>query len=172
MASANRIILLGRLTRDVETRSFSNGGKLAKWGFAVDGERKKDQTTGKWKAEPVFLDCEVFNRGENGKQADTAEQYLSKGKQVYIEGHLKQESWTGQDGQKRNKLVVVVDSFQMLGDGKSSEGGGNWASQARAGATEKPDVEPQYAPDQPREDIPFGWLIGFIISSVSLMGIC
>lgn len=171
MASANKIILLGRLTRDVETRSFSTGGKVAKWGFAVDGERKKDQTTGKWKAEPVFLDCEVFNRGENGKQADTAEQYLSKGKLVYIEGHLKQENWTGQDGQKRNKLIVVVDSFQMLDSNKQTEGNGNWSSQSRNSNAEKP-VNPTYAPDGNPDDVPFGWLIGFIVSSITLMGIC
>lgn len=152
MASANKIILLGRLTRDVETRSFNNGGKVAKFGFAVDGERKKDQATGKWKAEPVFLDCEVFNRGETGKQADTAEQYLYKGKPLYIEGHLKMEQWTGQDGGKRSKLVVVVDQFQLLSDGQRQESSGEgYQSNPR----NQGNAEPQYAPDDAVTDIPF-----------------
>lgn len=157
MASANKIILLGRLTRDVETRTFNGGGKVAKFGFAVDGERKKNPQTGKWDSVPCFLDCEVFNRGETGKQADTAEQYLSKGKQVYIEGHLKMESWTSQDGQKRNKLVVVVDQFQMLdskpqGDSRPA-GGGSWSKPAKEEPYEKPNFAPDDAVDG--ETLPF-----------------
>ena len=78
MANLNKVMLIGRLTRDVEVRSFSNGGKVAKFGFAVTSSRKKNQQTGKWEDEPCFLDVEVFNRGEFGKKADTAEQYLPR----------------------------------------------------------------------------------------------
>ena len=88
MANLNKVMLIGRLTRDVEVRAFSNGGKVAKFGFAVNNRRKNSQT-GQWEDEPVFLDVEVFNRGENGRMADLAEQYLAKGRQVYIEGHLR-----------------------------------------------------------------------------------
>ena len=151
MASANSIVLLGRLTRDIETRSFNGGGKVAKFGFAVDGERRKDQSTGKWKADPVFLDCEVFNRGETGKQADTAEQYLSKGKQVYIRGHLKMDQWKAQDGSNRSKLVVVVDEFQMIGDGKQQESSEGYQSKPR----NQGNAEPQYAPNDATEEPPF-----------------
>ena len=80
--------------------------QVAKFGFAVTSSRKKNQQTGKWEDEPCFLDVEVFNRGEFGKKADTAEQYLSKGKQIFIEGHLKMDNWTSQDGQKRSKIVM------------------------------------------------------------------
>lgn len=114
MANLNKVMLIGRLTRDVETRTFSNGGKVAQFGFAVTGSRKKNQQTGKWEDEPCFLDVKVFNRGEFGRSADLAEQYLSKGRQVFIEGHLRMESWTSQDGQKRNKIVVEVDKFEFL----------------------------------------------------------
>lgn len=151
MASANSIVLLGRLTRDIETRSFNGGGKVAKFGFAVDGERRKDQSTGKWKSDPVFLDCEVFNRGETGKQADTAEQYLSKGKQVYIRGHLKMDQWKAQDGSNRSKLVVVVDEFQMIGDGKQQESSEGYQSKPR----NQGNAAPQYAPDDATEEPPF-----------------
>jgi single-strand DNA-binding protein len=168
MANLNKVMLIGRLTRDVETRTFSNGGKVAKFGFAVTGSRKKNQQTGKWEDEPCFLDVEIFNRGELGKQADNAEQWLSKGKQVFIEGKLTMQNWTGQDGQKRNKIVVVADSFQFLeprGDGNTG-GGGDYqrSGSSRANQYDAPPPddgpEPQanFAPDEStggKDDIPF-----------------
>src|SRR3954451_19645440 len=92
MANFNKVILIGRLTRDPETRAFSNGGKVAKFGFAVSN-RKKNQQTGQWEDEPMFIDCEVFNRGDMGKKADLAEQYLRKGHLTYLEGHLVLQQW-------------------------------------------------------------------------------
>ena len=166
MANLNKVMLIGRLTRDVETRTFSNGGKVAKFGFAVTSTRRKNQQTGKWEDEPCFLDVEVFNRGEFGKKADTAEQYLSKGKQIFIEGHLKMDSWTGQDGQKRNKIVVVCDNFEFL-DSRAAENGGGMSNGPRMSGNTRGydapnpddhggDVTPTFAPDeQNKEDIPF-----------------
>src|SRR5689334_4863631 len=86
MANLNKVMLIGRLTRDPELRSFANGGRVANFGFAVNN-RKKNQQTGEWEEEPVFLDCEAFNRGEFGKTADLVERFLKKGRQAYIEGH-------------------------------------------------------------------------------------
>lgn len=113
MANLNKVILIGRLTRDPEIRTFQNGGKVANFGFAVNN-RKKNQQTGQWEDEPVFLDCAAFNRGEYGKTADLVEQYLHKGSQVYVEGRLQLEQWTDKEGQKRSKLKVVVDVIQFL----------------------------------------------------------
>ncbi len=113
MANLNKVMLIGRLTRDPEVRTFSNGGKVAKFGFAVNN-RKKNQQTGQWEDEPVFIDAEVFNRGENGRQADLVEQSLRKGQQVFLEGHLRMDNWTDKEGQKRSKLLVVIDNFQFL----------------------------------------------------------
>jgi single-strand DNA-binding protein len=168
MANLNKVMLIGRLTRDPEVRTFSNGGKVAKFGFAVNN-RKKNQQTGAWEDEPVFVDVEAFNRGEFGKQADLVEQYLKKGRQVYVEGHLRLDSWTAQDGQKRNRLLVVVDNLQFLDSRQDEEGGGNGAGRApRAAATSGPrkaapaysggddfggEPEPMEAPRE--EDIPF-----------------
>src|SRR5580765_841352 len=104
MANLNKVMLIGRLTRDPEVRMFSNGGKVAMFGFAVNN-RRKNQQTGQWEDEPCFLDVEVFNRGDTGKKADLAEQYLSKGKQVFLEGKLKMDSWTTPEGQKRNRIL-------------------------------------------------------------------
>src|SRR5713101_9503936 len=125
VANLNKVMLIGRLTRDPEVRTFSNGGKVAKFGFAVNN-RKKNQATGQWEDEPVFVDVEAFNRGENGKQADLVEQYLAKGRQVFIEGHLKLDQWTDKEGQKRSRLLIVLDNMQFLEprqDGGMGEGG-------------------------------------------------
>lgn len=168
MANLNKVMLIGRLTRDPEVRTFSNGGKVAKFGFAVNN-RKKNQQSGQWEDEPVFLDVEAFNRGEFGRQADLVEQYLAKGRQVFIEGHLRLDSWTAQDGQKRNRLLVVVDNLQFLDSRQDGEAGGNGASRApRAAASagpRKPMGSPggdEYSSDEPEpmepsrdEDIPF-----------------
>jgi single-strand DNA-binding protein len=169
VANLNKVMLIGRLTRDPEVRTFSNGGKVAKFGFAVNN-RKKNQQTGAWEDEPVFVDVEAFNRGEFGKQADLVEQYLKKGRQVYVEGHLRLDSWTSQEGQKRNRLLVVVDNLQFLDSRQDEEGGGNGAGRApRAAGTAGPrkaataypggddfgggEPEPMEAPRE--EDIPF-----------------
>src|SRR5262245_24752845 len=113
MANLNKVMLIGRLTRDPETRVFANGGKVAKFGFAVNN-RKKNPTTGQWEDDPVFIDVDAFNRGDFGKKADLVEQYLRKGHQVFIEGHLQLDQWTATDGQKRSKLKVVLDDLQFL----------------------------------------------------------
>jgi single-strand DNA-binding protein len=166
MANLNKVMLIGRLTRDPEVRTFSNGGKVANFGFAVNN-RRKNQSSGQWEDEPVFIDVAVFNRGETGRQADLAEQSLRKGHQVFLEGHLKLDQWQAQDGQKRSKLTVVVDNFQFLEPRSESgmgEGGGRMprstparrpAGGAGGGGYEEPphDLEP---PDSRTDDeIPF-----------------
>lgn len=140
MANLNKVMLIGRLTRDPEVRTFSNGGKVAKFGFAVNN-RKKNQQTGQWEDVPVFVEVEAFNRGEFGKQADLVEQYLAKGRQVFIEGHLKLDQWE-KDGQKHSRLMIVMDNMQFLEprqDGMSSGG----APRSNAPPQRKP--EPNYS---------------------------
>lgn len=114
MANVNKVIFVGRLTRDPECRTFTTGGKVAKFGFAVTNRRKNSQT-GQWEDEPMFIDCEAYNRGDFGKMADTVEQYLKKGSQVYLEGRLHLDQWDDKaTGQKRSKHKLVVDNMQML----------------------------------------------------------
>src|SRR5438445_1652105 len=134
MANLNKVMLIGRLTRDPEVRSFSNGGKVANFGFAVNN-RRKNSSTGEWEDEPVFIDVDAFNRGDYGKMADTVEQHLKKGQQVFIEGRLKLDQWTSQDGQKRSKLMVVAENFQFLEP--RGEGGGDRGTAGR-GASSAP----------------------------------
>jgi single-strand DNA-binding protein len=164
MANLNKVMLIGRLTRDPEVRTFSNGGKVAKFGFAVNN-RKKNQATGQWEDEPVFVDVEAFNRGESGKQADLVEQYLAKGRQVFIEGHLKLDQWTDKnDGQKRSRLVVVMDNMQFLEprqDGGMGDGGSRPAARPMSAAPAQSSYEGEREPDAPahgaaaEDDIPF-----------------
>ena len=85
MANLNKVMLIGRLTRDPEVRTFANGGKVAKFGFAVNN-RKLNQQTNQWEDEPVFIDMEAFNRGDTGKLADRIEQTLTKGSLQGCEG--------------------------------------------------------------------------------------
>src|SRR5262249_15285719 len=103
MANLNKVMLIGRLTRDPEVRAFPNGGKVAAFGFAVNNRRKNAQT-GQWEDEAVFLDVEAFNpRGDQGRRlADLVEQHMRKGHQFFLEGHLRLDQWTDKnDGQKR-----------------------------------------------------------------------
>jgi single-strand DNA-binding protein len=121
MANLNKIILIGRLTGNPECRSFSNGGKVAKFSFAVNN-RKKNSQTGEWEDDPMFIDCEAFNRGDFGKLADTVEKYCQKGSQICVEGRLVLDKWDDKTtGQKRSKHKVVIESLQLL-DRKQPDG--------------------------------------------------
>ena len=120
MANLNKVMLIGRLTRDPEIKTFVNGGKVANIGFAVNN-RRKNKETGQWEDAPVWVDLKAFNRETGRKLADLVEQSLRKGQQVYIEGHLVLEEWTGkEDGKKQSKMVVYVDDMQFL---EKREGG-------------------------------------------------
>jgi len=169
MANLNKVMLIGNLTRDPEVRTFANGGKVAKFGFAVNN-RKKNTQTGQWENDPVFIDVEAFNRGDYGKQADLVEQYLRKGNQVFVEGHLKLDQWTSQEGQKRQRLLVVVDNFQFLERRNEAGEGGMRGSSSPRRPTDAPPAggdsfdpgepppdagPPAQAPGRQQEDIPF-----------------
>jgi single-strand DNA-binding protein len=174
MANLNKVMLIGRLTRDPEVRTFSNGGKVAAFGFAVNN-RKKNQQTGAWEDEPCFLDIEAFNRETGRKLADLVEQYLHKGHQAYIEGHLKLDQWTDKDGQKRQKIKIVLDDMQFLepkSDGGNSGRGDGESRPARGMNASAPARQPAPAPSRhdeyedepplarggnttPEDDIPF-----------------
>lgn len=114
----NKVILVGNLTRDVELRYLPNGSALAKIGLATNRRYKKQD--GSQGEEVCFVDVNLF-----GRTAEVANQYLRRGSQVLIEGRLVLESWTDQNGQKRNKHSITAESMQMLG---SRNEGGNYNS--------------------------------------------
>ena len=108
----NKVILLGRLTRDIELRYTPSGKAIAKTAIATN--RRLKTKTGEQKEEVCFIDITLF-----GRSAEVANQYLHKGKQVLIEGRLVLEQWVDGHGNKRSKHSVQVESMQMLG-GKDS----------------------------------------------------
>jgi single-strand DNA-binding protein len=126
MASFNRVILVGNLTRDPELRYIPSGTAVSEIGLAVNDRVKRND---QWVDETTFVDITLW-----GRTAEVANEYLSKGAPVLIEGRLKLDSWE-KDGQKRSKLRVVGERMQMLGgrDGGGAKGGGGRSS-APAGA--------------------------------------
>ena len=115
MASFNKVILMGNLTRDPELRVTAGGLSICKLGLATsrvfttkDGERREETT---------FVDIDAF-----GKQAEVINQYMRKGRPIMIEGRLKFDQWES-EGQKRSKLGVVLESFQFVGSRDDNEGG-------------------------------------------------
>jgi len=115
MASFNRVILAGNLTRDIELRETPGGASVADAGLAVNDRRKQGD---EWVDETSFVDLTLW-----GRTAENAAEYLSKGSPILIEGRLKQDSWQNDAGEKRTKLKVVVDRLQFLsnGNGKSED---------------------------------------------------
>ncbi len=130
MASFNRVILLGNLTRDVELRYTQSGMAVTDIGLAVN-DRRKNQA-GEWVEEVTFVDVTLW-----GRTAEVAGEYLSKGSPVFVEGRLKLDTWES-DGQKRSKLHVVGERMQLIG-GRGGGGGGG-GSGAR-GAPQHHDSE-------------------------------
>lgn len=114
MASYNRVILLGNLTRDIELRRTPSGTAVTDAGLAVN-DRRKNQN-GEWVDETTFVDVTLW-----GRTAEVASEYLGKGSPILVEGRLKLDTWET-DGQKRSKLRVVCDRMQML-SGRSENGG-------------------------------------------------
>jgi len=154
MASYNRVILLGNLTRDPELRYIPSGTPVSDIGLAVNDRRKN--ADGEWVEETTFVDVTLWAR-----TAEVASEYLSKGSPVLIEGRLKLDSWETSDGQKRSKLRVVCERMQMRGSrgGGGSGGGGSPAarqdSQYNQAAPSPQEQHEPGPPPPPDDDIPF-----------------
>ncbi|MEM7782983.1 MAG: single-stranded DNA-binding protein [Planctomycetota bacterium] len=145
MASYNRVVLVGNLTRDVELRYTPANTAVTDISLAVNERVKKNE---QWVDEVHFFDITLW-----GRTAEVAGEYLSKGSSVLIEGRLKLDRWE-QDGQKRSKIKIVGEKMQMLG-GRS--GGGNSTGSAPAPHTAS-QPSPTPAPVQsapPEDEVPF-----------------
>jgi len=130
MASFNKVMLMGNLTRDIEIRHTPSNTAVGNFGLAVN--RKYKTQSGEQREEVAFIDCEAW-----GRTAEVMAQYLSRGRPVFIEGRLKFDSWEDKNGGgKRSKLSVVVDNFQFIdsGGGNQGAGGGGGGNYARSGA--------------------------------------
>jgi len=120
MASFNRVILVGNVTRDPEIRYISSGTAVTDVGLAVNDRRKN--ASGEWVEETTFVDVTLW-----GRTAEVAGEYVTKGSPLLIEGRLKLDTWE-KEGKKHSKLRVVCDRMQMLGGrgegGRGRQGGG------------------------------------------------
>ncbi|RLS41454.1 MAG: single-stranded DNA-binding protein [Planctomycetota bacterium] len=129
MASFNRVILIGNLTRDPEVKYIPSGMAVAEIGLAVN-RYFNDKSTNERKEETTFVDVTLW-----GRQAELAGEYLAKGRPVMIEGRLQLDTWEDkQSGQKRSKLRVVGETMQFLGSGPGEGGGGGGGGGSRGGS--------------------------------------
>jgi single-strand DNA-binding protein len=138
----NRVILVGRLTRDPELRHLPSGTPVLEMGVAVNGRQQDDG--GNWVDKPNFFDVKVY-----GNQAEMLSQHLTKGRRIGIDGRLDWRSWEAQDGSKRSKVDVVAQSVQFL---DSRMEGGEAPEYVKTGAASGGDDFPTSPTD---DDIPF-----------------
>jgi single-strand DNA-binding protein len=155
MASFNKVILAGNLTRDPEVRYLPKGTAVARIGLAVNRTWKTE--TGETKEEVTFIDVEAF-----GRQAEVIAQYVKKGNPLLVEGRLRLDQWEDKNThQKQSKLKVVLEGFSFLGT-RSGGGEGGPASEpprrSAAPSTPPPSAAEPAAPDGPpveEDDVPF-----------------
>jgi single-strand DNA-binding protein len=148
MANFNRVILAGNLTRDPQLSFLPSNTPVVDFGMAIN--RRWKAPDGQPREEVCFVDCRCY-----GRQAETLNQYVRKGRPLLVEGRLRYESWDGKDGQKRSRLSVVVDHFQFLDSRREGEAA---ASGARAAGPEEQPPAPEYdgpAPGSRAEEVPF-----------------
>ncbi|MFN9273509.1 MAG: single-stranded DNA-binding protein [Planctomycetia bacterium] len=134
MASFNKLILLGNVTRDPELRYIANGTAVTDIGLAVNDRRKT--ATGEWVEETTFVDVTLW-----GRTAEVAGEYVTKGSPLLIEGRLKLDTWE-KDGKKNSKLRVVGERMQLLGSrGDGPRGDGARPKARAAGGRPAPQVD-------------------------------
>ncbi|MEO0965135.1 MAG: single-stranded DNA-binding protein [Planctomycetota bacterium] len=167
MPNLNKVMLMGNLTRDPELRYTTSNMAVANLGLAVN-RRWTNKQTNQQQEETTFIDLEAW-----GRQAEVLNQYLRKGRPVYIEGRLKLDQWQDQSGNNRSKLKVVVENFQFIdnqggggqggggggydqqsGGGYGNSGGGGNRQQSRGGGGQSGPPAPAHEPI-PEDDIPF-----------------
>jgi single-strand DNA-binding protein len=149
MADINRVVLVGRLTRDAELKYTSGGQAVCKFSVAVNRRKKNGE---QWEDEVNYFDVVLW-----GRQGEALNQYLIKGKAVGIDGELRQDRWQ-QDGQNRSRIEIVAGNIQLLGGnpGAGASGGGQETYQPRngGGGDQAPSL-PQAGDDGFANDIPF-----------------
>lgn len=137
---------IGRLTRDAELTYTSGGMALCKFSIVTDDRVKKGD---QWVDEPSFWNCTLW-----GKQAESLNQYLTKGKLVGLDGSLRVESWD-KDGQKHNKVSVNVSSIVLLGGSQSGSSGNQSTNAGKRDSANPSAIGSDFTDDLPDGEIPF-----------------
>lgn len=132
MASFNKVLLMGNLTRDPELRYTASGAAVASFGLAVNRRYKQGE---EWKDEVCYVDITVW-----AKQAENCAEYLHKGSAVFVEGRLNFQSWETDTGQKRSKLEVVANNVQFLSRPGSPKDSPSSVSDDPPAQNEKDDI--------------------------------
>lgn len=149
MASLNKVLLIGNLTRDPEVRMMSSGRPVCNFGLALN--RNYKDAEGNKKEEVTFVDVECF-----GPRAEAVGRFFSKGRAIFVEGRLKLDQWETKEGEKRSAIRVVLDNFEFVDAGKSDGHTTSDQSNRPVTPTEKP--KPQESPSDDNgfdEDVPF-----------------
>jgi len=141
MANVNKVLLIGRLTRDPELRYTPGGTAVCDLGIAIGHKWKA--ADGSWKEDTCFVDVTVWQ-----KQAENCAEYLKKGREVFVEGRLALDQWQAPDGQKRSKLKIVALSVQFLGGRPGGAPGGAAAGGGAGASAPEPPVEEPPPPEE------------------------
>lgn len=148
MANFNKVILAGNLTRDPQLSTLPSGTTVVEFGLAIN-RKWRDQRTNEMREDTCFVDLRAF-----GRQAETLNQYMSKGSPLLVEGRLRFEQWEAKDGGKRSKLSVVVNTFQFLG-GPGRAGAPDNRSAAPVSSDGYNEMPPMDAPAPDGDNVPF-----------------
>ena len=149
MALINTVVLVGHLTRDAEIRYFNNGNAIVKFSIAQNRRKKVGET---WQDEAMFFDISF-----GGKGAEAVHKYLIKGKQVAVQGELRQDRWE-QDGQSRSKVLIYAFEVQLLGGGSGADRGsgpGPARENTNQGGGNEATYDNARQDDHFEDDIPF-----------------
>ncbi len=147
MSSFNRVILMGNLTRDPEIRQTQTGTSICRFSIAVN--RSFSSQDGSVRDETCFVDIDSF-----GRTAENISKYFSKGKPILVEGRLRQDSWEDKQGQKRTKLVVVLERFEFVGSARDTSSGGYDNSEYAPSPARVRQQQPAVQDDL-EDDVPF-----------------
>jgi single-strand DNA-binding protein len=139
--SINRVVLTGNLTRDAELKQTPGGMAIAKIRLAVN-DRRKNATSGQWEDTPNYIDVVMF-----GSRGESLSRFLTKGKQIAVEGKLRWREWESAAGEKRSAIEVVADDIELLG------GRGDAPAASRSVSSAPADAPAEDFADS--EDIPF-----------------
>ena len=149
MASYNKVILMGNLTRDPELKYLPSGAAVANIGLAVN-RVYNDRQSGERKEEVCFVDLDAF-----GRTAEIINEYFQKGRPILVEGRLRFQTWDTDDGQRRSKHSVMVDRFEFVGGRQDGDGGGAYDQASPGSMPSSPELSGEQGPSTTDDDIPF-----------------
>ena len=156
MASLNKVLLIGNLTRDPDVRVMNNGRPVCNFGLALNRSYKDSE--GNRKEETTFVDVECF-----GPRAEAVGRFFTKGRAIFVEGRLKLDQWESKEGEKRSALRVVLDNFEFVDSRQESSGAGQPSESPKdspaveTATSAEPKTTPASPADDPdlEEDVPF-----------------